>query len=86
MQAATTTVARRGRRTTKAAKELPYMSRDDIEVMIAEGRKIILVDDYVLKADAWLRYHPGGDTAILHMVGRDATDEVKAYDFRVWMS
>jgi delta8-fatty-acid desaturase len=33
----------------------------------------------VLKVDAWLKYHPGGDKAIMHMVGRDATDEVTAY-------
>jgi len=44
--------------------------------MIADGRHIIIVDQYVLKVDAWLPYHPGGDKAIKHMVGRDATDEV----------
>jgi len=32
-----------------------------------------------LKVDAWLKFHPGGDKAIKHMVGRDATDEVNAY-------
>ena len=52
------------------------MSRRDIEAMIADGRKLIILDQYVVKADAWLTYHPGGDKAILHMVGRDATDEI----------
>ena len=47
--------------------------------MIAEGRKVIIVDGKVLKVDAWLKYHPGGDKSIMHMVGRDATDEVTAY-------
>ena len=52
------------------------MSRVEIESMIAKGRKIIIVDQHVLKVDAWLPYHPGGAKAILHMVGKDATDEV----------
>ncbi|PHH58455.1 hypothetical protein CDD81_5805 [Ophiocordyceps australis] len=46
--------------------------------MIADGRKIILFRQYVLKVDAWIPYHPGGDKAILHMVGRDATAEIEA--------
>ncbi|GAB7360949.1 hypothetical protein MBLNU230_g0932t1 [Neophaeotheca triangularis] len=55
------------------------LSRHDIENLIADGRKVVIVDDKVLKVDAWLPYHPGGDKAILHMVGRDATNEVKAF-------
>ncbi|MCJ1471592.1 hypothetical protein MMC13_000232 [Lambiella insularis] len=54
------------------------LSRRDVEGLIADGRKIIIVDGKVLKVDAWLKYHPGGDKAIMHMVGRDATDEVNA--------
>lgn len=53
--------------------------RQKIESLIAQGRKIVIVEDQVLKVDAWLPYHPGGDKAILHMVGRDATNEVKAF-------
>lgn len=56
-------------------KPLPLMARGDIEAMIADGRKVIIFDQHVLKVDPWLQYHPGGDKAILHMVGRDATDE-----------
>lgn len=47
--------------------------------MIADGKTIFIVDGKVLRVDAWLKYHPGGDKAIMHMVGRDATDEVNAY-------
>lgn len=70
----------------KGGKVYSVMSRDEIEAMIAEGRKIMIVDQHVLKVDPWLSYHPGGDKAILHMIGRDATDEVtilhsqEAYD------
>ena len=54
------------------------LSRREVEGMIAGGHTIIILEDKVLKVDAWLKYHPGGDKAIMHMVGRDATDEVKA--------
>jgi cytochrome b involved in lipid metabolism len=36
----------------------------------------------VLKVDAWIKFHPGGDKSIKHMVGRDATDEINAYGYR----
>ena len=53
-------------------------SRREIEGQIAEGRKIIILDGKVLRADSWLKFHPGGEVAILHMVGRDGTDEIRA--------
>lgn len=55
------------------------LTRGEIEALIADGRKVVIVDGQVLKVDAWLPFHPGGDKAILHMVGRDATNEVKAF-------
>jgi len=54
-------------------------SRREVEALIAEGRSIIVLNGKVLKVDAWLKYHPGGEKAIMHMIGRDATDEVQAY-------
>lgn len=59
------------------------MGRDDIltpravEGLIADGKTIIIFEDYVLNLSAWLSKHPGGRLAIQHMVGRDATDEIK---------
>lgn len=58
------------------------MSRDrvldpkEVEGMIADGHTIVIFEDYVLRLDSWLNKHPGGKLAILHMVGRDATDEM----------
>jgi delta8-fatty-acid desaturase len=60
------------------------LSRREIEAQIANGRSIVIVDNKVLKVDTWLPYHPGGDKAIRHMVGRDATDEVHRYALQVW--
>jgi len=55
------------------------LSRGEIEALVAAGRKVIIFDGLVLKVDAWIPYHPGGDKAILHMVGRDGTNEMRAF-------
>lgn len=47
-----------------------------IQQMIAEGHIIVIFEDYVLRLDSWLNRHPGGRLAILHMLGKDATDEM----------
>ncbi len=62
-----------------AARQYRLMSRRDVEALIAEGRKLVIRDGYVLRIDEWLPYHPGGETAIMHMVGRDATDEINGF-------
>lgn len=62
-----------------APRTQTLLSRRQIEGLIAEGRSIIIVDQKVLKIDAWLKYHPGGDKSLTHMVGRDATDEFNAF-------
>lgn len=54
------------------------LSRREIEGMIADGKYIIILDLKVLRLDAWVKFHPGGQLAIKHMVGKDATDEVTA--------
>ena len=51
-------------------------SRREIEALIADGRIIIIREGRVLQLDGWLDKHPGGRLAVLHMVGRDATDEI----------
>lgn len=54
------------------------LSRRYVEGLVSEGRSVVIFNQAVLKVDPWLRYHPGGDKAIMHMVGRDATDEINA--------
>lgn len=61
---------------SKQERELSVMTRNEIEALIAEGRKIIIYEGQVLKVDFWMKHHPGGDLAIQHMVGRDGTDEM----------
>ncbi|CAI4212039.1 unnamed protein product [Parascedosporium putredinis] len=55
------------------------LSPGAIDDLIADGQKIVIMDEYVLKLDGWLDRHPGGRLVILHMVGKDATDEIHAY-------
>ncbi|KAK4138984.1 fatty acid/sphingolipid desaturase [Trichocladium antarcticum] len=50
-----------------------------VEDLIADGHIIVIFEDYVLQLDSWLDKHPGGNLAIRHMVGKDATDEINAY-------
>lgn len=52
------------------------LTRRSIEGLIAAGRTIVISEGRVLQLDSWLDKHPGGRLAILHMVGRDATDEI----------
>ncbi|KAI0118155.1 fatty acid desaturase-domain-containing protein [Nemania sp. FL0031] len=50
-----------------------------VKQMIAEGHAIVVFEDSVLRLDSWLSRHPGGRLAILHMIGKDATDEMTVY-------
>jgi delta8-fatty-acid desaturase len=55
----------------------PLISRREIERLISEeNAHIVIMNQMVLRLDSWLRYHPGGERTIQHMVGRDATDEI----------
>ena len=63
----------------QAQRKSRVYTRREIEGLIAAGRSIVIVDQKVLKVDVWLPYHPGGDKAIRHMIGRDATDEVQRF-------
>jgi delta8-fatty-acid desaturase len=60
------------------SKKQTVMSPEDIYGLINDGHAIVILDRKVLKLDSWLQYHPGGDKCILHMVGRDASDEIVA--------
>ncbi len=52
------------------------LSRRQVEGLIAIGQTIVISENRVLRLDRLLETHPGGKLAIMHMVGRDATDEL----------
>jgi hypothetical protein len=52
------------------------LSRAHIRGLIARGQLIVISDKQVLRLDKWIDRHPGGRLPVLHMVGRDATDQI----------
>jgi delta8-fatty-acid desaturase len=52
------------------------ISREEIERQVDDGQPVLIYEGYVLHLGEWINMHPGGRLAILHMVGRDATDEI----------
>jgi len=58
---------------------LKVFPRETIHQLIAKGHLIVIANGRVLRLDKWLDRHPGGEKTILHMVGRDATDEINGY-------
>lgn len=54
-------------------------SRDLVANRILEGETLIIYQGHLLSIPpVWLNAHPGGNLALLHFVGRDATDEIEA--------
>ncbi|KAL6309888.1 fatty acid/sphingolipid desaturase [Sparassis latifolia] len=55
-------------------------TRDQIAARILAGEAIFILHGKVIRVpSSWLTAHPGGTLAILHFIGRDATDEVEAF-------
>lgn len=52
------------------------LSAQSIEQSISQGHLIVIHEGHALQLDRWIDKHPGGRLSILHMVGRDATDEI----------
>ncbi|EGV65053.1 Delta 8 Fatty Acid Desaturase [Yamadazyma tenuis] len=63
------------------ARDKILTSQDVVDLM-ARDRAVVVYRGNVLDLTNWLQRHPGGDKAVLHMVGRDATDEMIAYHGR----
>lgn len=55
------------------------LSRNEIAGRIIQGDLLLIYRSAVVNATSWASFHPGGVLALLHFVGRDATDEIEAY-------
>lgn len=55
-----------------------YTTAAEVAQLIDQGQPIVIHEGYALQLGTWMNQHPGGHLAILHMVGRDATDEINA--------
>jgi len=58
-------------------RELRVLTRRAVESLIANGDIIVIADNNVLRLNGWRDKHPGGELVLRHMIGRDATDEMK---------
>lgn len=55
-------------------------TREEVASRILTGETLVIFNGQLLRIpSSWLNAHPGGSLAILHFVGRDATDEILAY-------
>ncbi|OCH96070.1 fatty acid/sphingolipid desaturase [Obba rivulosa] len=58
----------------------PLWTREQVAERILAGETLVILRGKVLRIPPpWLTAHPGGSLAILHFIGRDATDEVDAF-------
>jgi cytochrome b involved in lipid metabolism len=62
-----------------AMSQQNMISAQKVEELIAQGEPVVVHEGYALNISQWIDNHPGGRLAILHMVGRDATDEINMY-------
>lgn len=54
-------------------------TRDQVASRILQGENLLIYNSQLIRIpNSWLDAHPGGSLAILHFVGRDATDEIQA--------
>ncbi|CUM67951.1 uncharacterized protein PRCAT00005664001 [Priceomyces carsonii] len=63
----------------KGHRSSKIIPRSRIIELISQGNAIVIYKKYVLNLTSWLPKHPGGEKAVHHMIGRDATDEMNAY-------
>jgi delta8-fatty-acid desaturase len=58
----------------------PSWSRQQIADRILKGENLVIYRGQLIRVPpSWLEEHPGGSIAILHFVGRDASDEIEAF-------
>ncbi|EGW31500.1 uncharacterized protein SPAPADRAFT_140050 [Spathaspora passalidarum NRRL Y-27907] len=61
------------------ARKPKILARQEIINHITSGKAIVIYKNHVLNLTHWIHKHPGGDMAVYHLIGRDATDEMNAY-------
>jgi len=62
-------------------KELPHTTRmttmifDEMKEKCAKGAKLTIIDDKVIDCSTWIAIHPGGQSVITALIGKDSTDD-----------
>jgi cytochrome b involved in lipid metabolism len=56
-----------------------YTREEIAKRIVDQGDLLVVYDKKIYRLNPWIKHHPGGEMVILHMVGKDATDEINAY-------
>ncbi|CAG8487555.1 7689_t:CDS:1 [Paraglomus brasilianum] len=57
-----------------------YITTQELNRRIKEqNQALVIYANKVYRLDKWLKFHPGGELAIKHMIGKDATDAINAF-------
>jgi predicted heme/steroid binding protein len=56
-----------------------YTREEIAQRIIDHGDLLVIHSNKVYRLNSWIKHHPGGEMVILHMIGKDATDEMNAY-------
>jgi hypothetical protein len=70
---------RKTQSTRRKVDRTRIVPRSELAQRIINGENLVIYNDLVLDLTRWADKHPGGKLAVLHFVGRDATDEMDAY-------
>ncbi|KAJ3038094.1 hypothetical protein HDV00_000977 [Rhizophlyctis rosea] len=57
----------------------PLVTREEITERVEKGETIVIIHNKVYNLTKWIKFHPGGDMAIRHLSGKDATDAFLAF-------
>ncbi|KAJ2790056.1 hypothetical protein GGI18_002037 [Coemansia linderi] len=58
--------------------KLPSCTASELRRRVEQGEYLVIIDGLVCKLNGFIDKHPGGPLSIMHMVGRDATDEARS--------
>jgi cytochrome b involved in lipid metabolism len=64
---------------TRETRKTRLLARSELIARIISGQNLVIYHSLVLDLTRWADKHPGGKLAVLHFVGRDASDEMDAY-------
>ena len=56
-------------RTPSNSNSLPLWSLSQVQERIDRGQLLVLYEDLILDLTNWIRFHPGGDLPLRHMIG-----------------
>ncbi|CAF3353946.1 unnamed protein product [Rotaria sp. Silwood1] len=56
-----------------------YTREEIARRIVKDDDLLIIYQNKVYRLNTWIKYHRGGELAILHMIGKDAANEINAY-------